>query len=48
MTLNIKNVICLRIQPSDKGKAVFCAYPPVVLISLKRFSALKAADHKMA
>ncbi|MGA2241971.1 MAG: hypothetical protein ABSH11_08010 [Verrucomicrobiota bacterium] len=50
MTLDIKNIIfiCLRIQPSNKGEVIFCAYPPVGLILLQRFSALKAGDHKMA
>jgi hypothetical protein len=48
MTLNIKNAIYFRIQPSNKGEAVFCACSPTGLISLQRFSALKASDHKMA
>jgi hypothetical protein len=48
MTLGIKSVICVRIQPSNKGDADFSACSPVGLISLQQFFALKAGDNKMA
>ena len=48
MALDIKRVICVRIQPSNKGDADFSACSPVGLISLHHFCALKAGDNKMA
>jgi hypothetical protein len=48
MTLGIKSVICVRIQPSDKGDGDFFACSPVGLISLQQFCTLKAGDNKMA
>jgi hypothetical protein len=48
MTTDFKNVICVRVQPSNKGDADIRACSPVGLISLQRFCALKAGDNKMA
>ena len=48
MTLDIKNVMCVRIQPSNKGDADFSACSPAGVISLQRFCVLKAGDYKMA
>jgi hypothetical protein len=48
MTLGIKSVICVRIQPSNKGDADFSACSPFGLISLQQLFALKAGDNKMA
>ncbi len=44
MALDIKNVLCVRIQPSNKANADLPASLPAGLILLYIFCALRAGD----
>jgi hypothetical protein len=46
MTLDFKNVFCVRIQPSNKADADFSVCSLAGLISLHSPCALKAGDKK--
>jgi hypothetical protein len=46
MALDIKNVFCVRIQPSHKADADFSVCSVADLISPHCFCALKAGDNK--
>jgi hypothetical protein len=46
MTLDFKNVFCVRIQPSNKADADYSVCSLAGMISLNSSCALKAADKK--